>query len=172
MIIWINGSFGAGKTTLSKKLNKVISNSIIFDPEQVGFIIHKSNPDSKSTDFQKFSIWRHLVIEFIKGFKKEFDQPMIIPMALVDPEYQKEIFSAISEFEQKFFHFYLDIDEMLLRDRISQQTEMSDETNNWRLQQVSRCLKAKQTMPANTVFLNSGQLSPSELTTKILEIID
>ncbi|MCW6093420.1 hypothetical protein LAV60_09570 [Clostridium sporogenes] len=36
MIIWINGSFGIGKTTISNELNKKIINSFIYDPEMAG----------------------------------------------------------------------------------------------------------------------------------------
>ena len=32
MIIWINGPFGAGKTTLAKRLRDRRSKSLIFDP--------------------------------------------------------------------------------------------------------------------------------------------
>lgn len=43
MIIWINGSFGIGKTTISYELNKKIINSFIYDPEMAGeFIWHNS----------------------------------------------------------------------------------------------------------------------------------
>ena len=32
MIIWINGSFGVGKTTIAEKLKEKIRNSILYDP--------------------------------------------------------------------------------------------------------------------------------------------
>ncbi len=38
MIIWINGPFGAGKTTLAKRLRDRRSKSLIFDPEEIRFI--------------------------------------------------------------------------------------------------------------------------------------
>jgi deoxyadenosine/deoxycytidine kinase len=40
MIIWINGPFGAGKTTLTEKLKENVNNSLLFDPEHVGFLIY------------------------------------------------------------------------------------------------------------------------------------
>lgn len=167
MIIWINGSFGAGKTTLSKKLIESIPNSVLFDPEQVGFIIHRTVPESKKIDFQSFKLWRSLVIDFINGLEKEFGKILIIPMALVVPEYQDEIFNALEASRRDFFHFYLDIEEQLLRSRISNQREMSAETNQWRLDQVERCLRAKSTMPKDTIFLNSGELRPEELVEQV-----
>lgn len=36
MIIWINGSFGVGKTTIAERLKDKIRESIIYDPEEIG----------------------------------------------------------------------------------------------------------------------------------------
>ena len=44
MIIWINGPFGAGKTTLAKRLRDRRSKSLIFDPEEIGFVVKKRSP--------------------------------------------------------------------------------------------------------------------------------
>ena len=37
MIIWINGAFGIGKSTIAETLNSKIKNSHIYDPEQVEY---------------------------------------------------------------------------------------------------------------------------------------
>ena len=39
MIIMINGAFGVGKTTIANELLKEIKNSMIYDPEEVGFML-------------------------------------------------------------------------------------------------------------------------------------
>ena len=36
MIVWINGAFGAGKTTTARELIDLIPNSTLFDPEVIG----------------------------------------------------------------------------------------------------------------------------------------
>ncbi len=36
MIVWINGAFGAGKTTTARELIELIPNSTLFDPEVIG----------------------------------------------------------------------------------------------------------------------------------------
>lgn len=36
MIIWINGTFGAGKTTLSEELMRRLPEAVFFDPEDIG----------------------------------------------------------------------------------------------------------------------------------------
>lgn len=39
MIIMINGAFGVGKTTIAEKLLGTIANSMLYDPEEVGFML-------------------------------------------------------------------------------------------------------------------------------------
>ena len=66
MIVWINGPFGVGKTTLAVELAARIENSFIFDPEEVGFMIRKLTPPSKQlADFQDYPLWRELVVKTI-----------------------------------------------------------------------------------------------------------
>lgn len=82
MIIWINGPFSSGKTTLTEKLKDSLSNTIIFDPEHVGFLIHKFVPESRDTDFQNYPMWRRIVVSYILELSSEFKEDIIIPMTL------------------------------------------------------------------------------------------
>ena len=36
MIIWINGSFGVGKTSTAELLKNELDKSVIYDPEEIG----------------------------------------------------------------------------------------------------------------------------------------
>jgi adenylylsulfate kinase-like enzyme len=36
MIVWINGAFGAGKTTTAELVTELLPGAKIFDPEYVG----------------------------------------------------------------------------------------------------------------------------------------
>lgn len=58
MIIWINGPFGAGKTTLAKRLRDRRSKSLIFDPEEIGFVVKETVPMPASGDYQDLPLWR------------------------------------------------------------------------------------------------------------------
>ena len=102
MIVWINGPFGGEKTTLSELLVELIPNSIIFDPERVGFIIHGAMPEERSRNFQDFKMWRKLVVEFIREFQAEFKKNLVIPMAIHNLSYTKEIFSEIKNIDKDY----------------------------------------------------------------------
>lgn len=38
MIIWLNGTFGCGKTSAAAELHSLVPSSRVFDPETVGYM--------------------------------------------------------------------------------------------------------------------------------------
>jgi len=44
MIIWLNGAFGIGKSTIAELLHSKIEISHKYDPEQVGYFLWDSFP--------------------------------------------------------------------------------------------------------------------------------
>jgi 2-phosphoglycerate kinase len=46
VIIWINGGFGAGKTTLAQELHRRLPDALLYDPEHVGLMLRKWMPPS------------------------------------------------------------------------------------------------------------------------------
>lgn len=60
MIIWLNGTFGVGKTTTSAELVRLIPEAHFFDPEQVGVMLRRHATGlPKVGDFQDWALWRH-----------------------------------------------------------------------------------------------------------------
>jgi adenylylsulfate kinase-like enzyme len=39
MILWINGTFGAGKTSTAAELVRLLPRARVYDPEQVGYML-------------------------------------------------------------------------------------------------------------------------------------
>jgi deoxyadenosine/deoxycytidine kinase len=60
MIIWINGTFGSGKSAIAELLHLKIEISHIYDPEQVGYFLWDSFPDGikRTGYFQDNSIYK------------------------------------------------------------------------------------------------------------------
>ena len=48
MIVWINGPFGAGKTTLAERLRDRRPGSVIFDLEEIGFVVKATVPSQRA----------------------------------------------------------------------------------------------------------------------------
>ncbi|MFB4192719.1 hypothetical protein ACE15J_28305, partial [Klebsiella pneumoniae] len=60
MIIWINGPFGAGKTTLAERLRDRRPKSLIFDPEEIGFVVKETGTVAKLAMRQPFVLFKGL----------------------------------------------------------------------------------------------------------------
>ena len=61
MIIWLNGTFGAGKSTTARELIPLMPDSRLFDPELVGYVLMEYLSDHEFSDFQDLTPWRTLV---------------------------------------------------------------------------------------------------------------
>jgi hypothetical protein len=60
VIIWINGGFGAGKTTLAEELHRRLPDAVVYNPEDVGLMLWEwMRPNG---DFQHLPSWRELVV--------------------------------------------------------------------------------------------------------------
>ncbi|WMJ89248.1 hypothetical protein [Anaerocolumna sp. MB42-C2] len=68
MIIWINGTFGVGKTTVSNELHKKLKDSFVYDPEKAGEFIWNNSPDciSWKGDFQDILMCRDFNYQMLK----------------------------------------------------------------------------------------------------------
>lgn len=127
MIIWINGAFGAGKTTLAQQLHQRIPEALEFDPEYVGYLLRKWVPMPSSGDFQDIRLWRTLVADFAIGMAQEFQRPLIVPMTLIHPGYRRDVFERIQEADVRLLHVFLELPAEELRRRIQAQVLDADD---------------------------------------------
>ncbi|MBB3019527.1 hypothetical protein FHR70_002592 [Microvirga lupini] len=174
MIVWLNGPFGAGKTTLAERLRERNPDLLLFDPEEIGFLVRKLIPAAESGDYQDLPVWRGLTATALAEIRKHYSQDIIVPMTLVRPDYLDELIGGLIRRGEDVLHVFLTIDERVLRDRIERQTMSPDRRRNeqirdWRLAQVDRCLSARDLMPDGTRFLDTGLHTADVLADTILE---
>lgn len=62
MIVWLNGTFGAGKTATGAELLPLVPGARLFDPETVGYMLRPNLADHPVSDFQDWPPWRPLVV--------------------------------------------------------------------------------------------------------------
>jgi len=122
VIVWINGAFGAGKTTTARELIELIPNSTLFDPEVIGAALTHLLPPkhlAEVGDFQDLPIWRRLVIDTAAAMLAELGGTLVIPMTLLRQEYRDEIFGGLAARRIPVRHVLLAPAETILRERIA-----------------------------------------------------
>lgn len=121
-VVWINGAFGAGKTTTARELIELIPNSTLFDPEVVGGALAHLLPPKRLAevgDFQDLPIWRRLVIDTAAALLADLGGTLVVPMTLLRQEYRDEIFGGLAARRIEVRHVLLAPAETILRERIA-----------------------------------------------------
>ncbi|MFE1248673.1 NUDIX domain-containing protein [Streptomyces sp. NPDC058735] len=121
-VVWINGAFGAGKTTTARELIELIPNSTLFDPEVIGAALAHLLPPkhlAEVGDFQDLAIWRRLVIDTAAAVLAELGGTLVVPMTLLRQEYRDEIFGGLAARRIAVSHILLAPAETILRERMA-----------------------------------------------------
>ncbi len=172
MLIWINGAFGAGKTTLAEELKTRLPDALDYDPEYVGYLLTKWVPAPESRDFQDLPLWRRMVAQFAVGLWEEYKRPLIVPMTLVNARYRDEIFSALRAADVPMLHVFLEVPADEVRRRIVAQeiidgVPQSEDSRQFRLGNVDRCVAAREHLPPDTLVLDGHRHTPAELADRV-----
>lgn len=174
MIVWINGAFGAGKTTLAEELRRRLPDALSFDPEHVGYLLQVSAPPSGTGDFQDLRAWRKLTAEVAITLHHEYGRHLITPMTLVEPAYREEIFGLLADADVPLRHVFLDVPAEELRRRINNQVldphnpDADAQARAFRLRNVDRCVAARAALPADTLVLRGDRHTPEQLADQVL----
>ncbi|MEU2662695.1 AAA family ATPase [Micromonospora sp. NPDC007220] len=119
MIVWINGTHGAGKTTTSALVQQLIPGSRVFDAEKVGETLMDITPGLPETDnFQHLPPWRQLVVETARRVLDYTGGTLVVPMTVLVEQYWREISAGLAQHAIPVRHFVLHADRDTLRGRI------------------------------------------------------
>ncbi|MEV6291299.1 NUDIX domain-containing protein [Streptomyces sp. NPDC051896] len=121
-VVWINGAFGAGKTTTARELIELIPHSTLFDPEVIGAGLTHLLPAKRLAevgDFQDLPIWRRLVVDTAAAMLAELGGTLVVPMTLLRQDYRDEIFGGLAARRIPVHHLLLAPAETILRERIA-----------------------------------------------------
>ncbi|WP_329444781.1 NUDIX hydrolase [Streptomyces canus] len=179
MIVWINGAFGAGKTTAARELIELIPNSTLFDPEDIGAAVVRLLPPKHLTevgDFQDLPIWRRLVIDTAAAMLAELGGTLVVPMTLLRQEYRDEIFGGLAARRIAVRHVLLAPAETILRERIAGRGtpptlppgEMGQ--GHWAYDHIEPYRAALASwLTADAHLIDTGALTPYETAARIAE---
>ncbi|GAB4583168.1 AAA family ATPase [Nocardia sp. IFM 10818] len=142
MLLWINGPFGGGKTQTAFELHRRLPGSVVCDPEEVGFGLHRTIPRELRGDFQDLPAWRQGVYEALDLVLSEHDGPVIAPMTVVEPAYFAETVGRLRERGHDVRHFALLAEPEIVLRRLRERGLWGLRHESFAVGHVDRCLTA------------------------------
>lgn len=167
----INGAFGVGKTTIANALHKEIQNSMVYDPEEVGYMLRNIVPEeirkieADTGDFQDLDLWKELTVDVAKSLITKYNMNLIVPMTIRKVEYFHFIQNGFQSIDEQTYHFCLQASKETIYERLRQRGE---EEGNWCFQQTDKCLEAYNAHNFGT-YINTEGVSITEIIDSIKE---
>src|SRR5215467_9952760 len=171
VIIWINGGFGAGKTTLAQELHRRLPDAVVYDPEDVGLMLWKQIPPNG--DFQHLPSWRELVVAAALALRRHHADTLIVPMSLIRDAYRAEILGGLADAGEQVLHVFLEAAAGVLRERLNARLthpggDWDQAAREFGMTGLDEMVAAAARQPDGTLMLRSDRLTPAELADQVL----
>jgi hypothetical protein len=172
VIIWLNGAFRAGKTTLAEELHRRLPAAVVYNPEDIGLMLWRwIRPND---DFQDLPSWRELVVATALSLRRHHTETLIVPMSLICDDYRAEILGGLADAGEEVLHVFLEADGGVLRERLDARVDMPgnpeaiQSAREWALSRIDAAILAAARQPGGTLMLRSDRLTPAELADEVL----
>ncbi|WP_033213228.1 AAA family ATPase [Kitasatospora phosalacinea] len=168
MIVWLNGTHGAGKTTTGAYVRQLLPDSRVLDAEKVGETLMDIEPGLPGTDnFQHWPPWRPLVVETARRVLDYTGGTLVMPMTVLVEEYWREISGGLAGYGIPVRHFVLHADRETLRGRIAGDT-VTGPDSPFRLRHLDLYAEAARTwLHAEAEVVDTTHLTPAEAARRI-----
>jgi hypothetical protein len=168
VIVWLNGTHGAGKTTTSALVQQLIPDSRVLDAEKVGATLMDITPGLPATDnFQHWPPWRPLVVETARRVLDYTGGTLLMPMTVLVEEYWREISTGLARHAIPVRHFVLHADQDTLRERIAGDTVLGP-NSPFRLKYLEPYAEAARTwLPGAAEVIDTTHLTPAQAARQI-----
>ncbi|MEU4092471.1 AAA family ATPase [Streptomyces sp. NPDC026673] len=170
MIIWLNGTFGAGKTTTSAQLSGLLPDARVFDSEHVGFMLRHVLAEAVPVrDFQEWPPWRALTVASLTQLHGYLGGTLIVPQTVLVEVYWREIADGLDRAGLPVRHFVLHTDPAELTRRIEQDT-VETGARQWRLDHLEEYRKALPWLRAAGTVVDTTAAPPREVARRVAEL--
>ncbi|MFD9125569.1 ATP-binding protein [Kitasatospora sp. NPDC059571] len=171
MIVWLNGTHGAGKTTTGALLPPLIPDSRVFDAEKVGVTLMDVTPGLPATDnFQHWPPWRQLVVETARRILEFTGGTLVMPMTVLVEQYWREISTGLAQHGIPVRHFVLHADQDTLRGRIEGDTLLGP--SPFRLHYLGPYAEAARTwLHREAEVIDTTHLTPAQVARQVAEAV-
>ncbi|WP_405982071.1 NUDIX domain-containing protein [Streptomyces sp. NBC_00158] len=180
MIVWINGTFGAGKTSAARELAGLLPDGSLYDPELIGDALRRLLPPKRLAevdDYQDLPIWRRLVVDTAAAMLAELGGVLVVPMTLLRQEYRDEIFGGLAARRIAVRHVLLAPEETILRERIATRQEpgapevVDVRVRQWAYDHIPVYRQALGWLSADAHLVDNGHLTVRETAQRIADAV-
>lgn len=169
MLLWINGTFGVGKTTTAERVRGE-TGWRLFDPEHVGYLIGGNLRDLGYDDFQDLPPWRTLVPVVAGELARFTETPVLVAVqSVLVEDYWRELVTGLAAQELPVHHVVLDAEEAELRRRI-EHDEVEAQARDWRLDHLAALDRARPWLARSAdLMLDTTGMTPDEVAGRVIE---
>jgi len=151
MILWINGPFGVGKTTLAA----LVPGARVYNPERIGWVLQRL---TRTADFQDLPAWRSAVVRGIARRRGT----VVVPMTVLNPDYLTELLDGLRSRQREVVHVTLHASRPEVERRI--EADSADPgAREWRLAQLDRYEQAAADLARRGPIVDTTELTPAEV---------
>lgn len=169
MIIWLNGPFGGGKTTVAQELCERDESFVLFDTEAVGQMLrHALDARHPVNDFQDWPAWRTLVVATAIELVADLECDLVIPQSVFTHAYWNELTTGFTSAELAMHAFTLMAHPEEHERRILQDMNEPDAAD-WRLSRIPDFQKALPWLEEETTAIDTTSRTPAEIASFILK---
>jgi hypothetical protein len=159
VILFLNGAFGIGKTTVARALVARLPGAVLYDPEPLGILLQRLR---RVDDFQDLALWRRLTLLALR-LARRFRPNVIVPMAFSDAEILAELRDGAARFDPRVLHFCLTAPFDVVQSRL---LARGHDAGAWELRRARQCCHAH-SQPRFALQLDA-QRDPSTIVSDIL----
>lgn len=167
-VLWVNGTFGVGKTTTGRLLAKRATLRFA-DPECLGFLLREHISDYEVSDFQQWPSWRRLVplvLDELAGFT---GQDLVAVQTVLVEDYWYELRTGLSKLGHEVLHLVLEADEATMLARIDGDDQIPERAAEWRRRHLPHYQAAREWLLGQAdLVLDTSRLSIDEVSARVM----
>jgi hypothetical protein len=168
VIVWINGPFGVGKSTLAAELCRREPAARPFDPERIGWVLKRTIGLVRPGDYQDLPAWRVATVAAAAWQARGAD-PLVVPMTMLRRRYLEEIHGRLRLRGHDVRHVLLDASADVLVERI--EADDNPDPAGWRLDHLGAYLTVRRELRELATVVDTDDLEPDEVADEVQALI-